>query len=94
VQEAQVRLQLVVVGGLDRVGGPKEGEVVGEGGEEDAEEEADGCFGRVSVRGVLVLGFFFLLLFFSFLLLPVGGESRIYYVRPMMRKVAKELVPR
>ena len=44
VDEAEVRLELVVVRGRDGVRGPEEGEVVGEGGEEDAEEEADGCF--------------------------------------------------
>jgi hypothetical protein len=48
VHEAQVRLEVVEVGrvGADGVRGPEEGEVVGEGGEEDAEEEADGWRGK------------------------------------------------
>ena len=43
VDEAEVGLELVEVGVWDGVGGPEEREVVREGREEDAEEEADGC---------------------------------------------------
>jgi hypothetical protein len=49
VDEAQVGFELVVVRGRDRRGGPEEGEVVGEGGKEDAEEEAGCCGGAVSL---------------------------------------------
>lgn len=52
VQEAEVRFQFDEVGGGCGHGGPEEGEVVGEGGEEDAEEEGRRCVGRlVGVRG-------------------------------------------
>lgn len=42
MHQAQVGFEVREVGGGERVRGPEEGVVVGEGGEEDAEEEADG----------------------------------------------------
>lgn len=43
VKKAQVGFQLVVVGIGYRIGSPEEREVVGKGGEENAEKEAHGC---------------------------------------------------
>lgn len=46
MQEAQVRFEVVVVGWGGRGRGPQDGVVIGEEGEDDAQEEADGCFGE------------------------------------------------
>lgn len=53
VQELEVRLQLQEVGGLDGRGRPEQGVVVGEGGEEHAEEEG-GCWRGGCVSEALV----------------------------------------
>jgi hypothetical protein len=44
VEEAQVRFEVVVVGSGGWGRGPQDGVVIGEEGEDDAEEEADRCF--------------------------------------------------
>lgn len=43
MQELDVRLEIVVVGGLGGLRGPEQREVIGELGEENAQEETDGC---------------------------------------------------
>ncbi len=56
VHELEVRLQLVEVRGRDGVRGPEEREVIGELGEEDAEEEAHGCAEDMGYMVSLALG--------------------------------------
>ncbi len=56
MHELEVRLQLVEVRGRDGVRGPEEREVIGELGEEDAEEEAHGCAEDMGYMVSLALG--------------------------------------
>lgn len=46
VEEFQVRLDVIVVGGSRGLRGPQEGIVIREGGEDDAQEETGCCASR------------------------------------------------
>jgi hypothetical protein len=75
VEEAQVRFEVVVVGRGGGGRGPQDGVVIGEEGEDNAQEEADGCFWRL-VRMVALGAVFWEVM---------GGG-----LRHTIRKVAKD----